>query len=262
MVHILTIHFKDKWIDIQKRNLEKYLSEPYKVYSRIGENFELHRDKFDGAIEGKGHWTESMKLLLDFVRDNAQPNDKVLLLDSDAFPIAPITEFLNEKLESYPFVSCQEPQHEWDTNYKIPHPMFMLFKATHILEGELGHYLSNIIKDKYNNWWGGGIEWMKKHNYEYYPIERSNKINLHPLYFGVYENLIYHHWAGSRRMITRQDRLKHQRNGGDGYNGPGLEAIAQENHRLSDGVFDQILNQQDTIMSYLMGQYEGELENA
>ena len=50
--------------------------------------------------------------------------------------------------------------------------------------------------------------------------------------------------------------------GGDGYNGPGLEAIAQENHRLSDGVFDQILNQQDTIMSYLMGQYEGELENA
>ena len=109
MVHILTIHFKDKWIDIQKRNLEKYLSEPYKVYSRIGENFELHRDKFDGAIEGKGHWTESMKLLLDFVRDNAQPNDKVLLLDSDAFPIAPITEFLNEKLESYPFVSCQEP---------------------------------------------------------------------------------------------------------------------------------------------------------
>ena len=41
MVHILTIHFKDKWIDIQKRNLEKYLSEPYKVYSRIGENFEL-----------------------------------------------------------------------------------------------------------------------------------------------------------------------------------------------------------------------------
>jgi hypothetical protein len=63
-------------------------------------------------------------------------------------------------------------------------------------------------------------------------------------------------------MITRQDRLKHQRNGGDGYNGPGLEAIAQENHRLSDGVFDQILNQQDTIMSYLMGQYEGELENA
>ena len=140
--------------------------------------------------------------------------------------------------------------------------MFMLFKATHILEGDLGHYLSNIIKDKYNNWWGGVIEWMKKHNYEYYPIERSNKINLHPLYFGVYENLIYHHWAGSRRMITRQDRLKHQRNGGDGYNGPGLEAIAQENHRLSDGVFDQILNQQDTIMSYLMGQYEGELENA
>ena len=259
MLHILTIHFKDKWVDIQKRQLKKYISEDYKVYTRLGENYDKHKDKFDGAIEGQGHWTESMGLLLKFINENAKVGDKVLLLDSDAFPIAPISDFLQEKLNDYPFVSCQEPQHEWDTNYKIPHPMFMLFDAKHILEGDLSHYLSKIIKDKYGNWWGGVIEWMKKNN-DYYPIVRSNKINLHPLYFGIYENLIYHHWAGSRRMITRQDRIKQTGQVNVYREDSKLEQIASENHKMSNDIFEQITNQCEIIMDYLMGNYEGKTE--
>ena len=76
MLHILTIHFKDKWVDIQKENLKKYISEPYKVYTRLGENFEQHKDKFDGAIEGQGHWTASMKLLLNFITEMLNPKIK------------------------------------------------------------------------------------------------------------------------------------------------------------------------------------------
>ena len=105
MLHILTIHFKDRWVDIQRKNLKKYINEPYKIYTRLGENFEQHKGKFDGAIEGQGHWTASMKLLLNFIKENAQPEDKVLLLDSDAFPIAPITDFLDTKLKTYPFIA-------------------------------------------------------------------------------------------------------------------------------------------------------------
>ena len=167
---------------------------------------------------------------------------------------------MDKKLKEYPFVSCQEPQHEWDTNYKIPHPMFMLFDAKHILEGDLSHYLSKIIKDKYGNWWGGVIEWMKKNNYDYYPIVRSNKINLHPLYFGIYENLIYHHWAGSRRMITRQDRIKQTGQVNVYREDSKLEQIASENHKMSNDIFEQITNQCEIIMDYLMGNYEGETE--
>ena len=81
MLHILTIHYKDKWVDIQKIQLKKYISEDYKVYTRLGENYELHKDKFDGAIEGQGHWTESMGLLLEFINENAKVGDKVLLID-------------------------------------------------------------------------------------------------------------------------------------------------------------------------------------
>ena len=68
MIHILTIHYKDKWVDIQKKQLEKFVDEEYKVYTRLGENYDEHKDKFDGALDGSGHWTESMKLLLDFIK--------------------------------------------------------------------------------------------------------------------------------------------------------------------------------------------------
>ncbi len=254
MIHILTIHYKDKWVDIQKKQLEKFIDEDYKVYTRLGENHDKHNDKFDGALDGAGHWTESMKLLLDFIHKNAKSDDKVLLLDSDAFPIKPISSFLNEKLKDYPFVSCQEPEHEIDNTRKIPHPMFMLFEAKHILEGDLEDYLNRIIDDGTGTWWGGVISWLHRNGYEYYPIERSNKINLHPLYFGVYGDIIYHHWAGSRKMITRPDRRRATKSGED------IDTIAEENHKISESVFEQIESQIDTFMDYLMGNYEGEYE--
>ena len=37
MLHILTLHLSDKWVDIQKRELARFISEPYKVYARLGE---------------------------------------------------------------------------------------------------------------------------------------------------------------------------------------------------------------------------------
>ena len=68
MLHILTLHLSDKWVDIQKRELARFISEPYKVYARLGEepfkfkngvkysdttiSYDKHKDKFDGAISG------------------------------------------------------------------------------------------------------------------------------------------------------------------------------------------------------------------
>ena len=37
MLHILTLHLSDKWVDIQKRELARFISQPYKVYARLGE---------------------------------------------------------------------------------------------------------------------------------------------------------------------------------------------------------------------------------
>ena len=91
MLHILTLHLSDKWVDIQKRELARFISEPYKVYARLGEepfkfkenekgerikysdttiSYDKHKHKFDGAISGAQHWTYSMGKLIDYVLDN------------------------------------------------------------------------------------------------------------------------------------------------------------------------------------------------
>ena len=278
MLHILTLHLGDKWIDIQKKQIERFISEPYKVYARLGDQpgldgwkyekdvpsgkyidttvvYDKHKDKFDGAISGAQHWTYSMGKLIDYVLQNFEVKltDKILLLDSDAFPIAPLSDFLDEKLKQYPFVSAQEPMHEWDRDplYLIPHPMFMAFEAKHIIEDNLTDYLREIIKDKNDNWWGGTIEWLIERKYKYYALTRSNTVNLHPLYYAIYDDVIYHHWAGSRNMVTRPDRLRAEQTGEN------VEDIALENAKRSDEVFSKLKDEKeiDKMMMYFKGAY-------
>ena len=294
MLHILTLHLGDKWIDIQKKQIERFISEPYKIYARLGDGgdgkekwkyesddkgnkitgskyidttvvYDKHKDKYDGAISGAQHWVHSMGKLLDYLMINQElkPTDTILILDSDAFPISPMTDFLEKTLEKYPLVSAQEPMHEWDRDplYLIPHPMFMAFKAKHILEGKLTNHLRKFVQDKNNNWWGGILLWLIENDYKYYALKRSNKVNVHPLYFGIYGDMIYHHWAGSRNMITRPDRLRVGQNADDANITPNqqkkLDKIALENAKMSDEVFSKLKDEKeiDKIMMYFKGAY-------
>ena len=93
---------------------------------------------------------------------------------------------------------------------------------------------------------------MKERGYDYYPLVRSNKTNLHPLYYGIYDDLIYHHWAGSRNMITRPDRIRAQETGEN------VDDIAKENHEMSSQVFERVTSENniDNMMQYLKGEYE------
>jgi hypothetical protein len=43
---------------------------------------------------------------------------------------------------------------------------------------------------------------------DWLPLERTNVRNLHPVLFGVYADLIYHHGAGFRRTLTRVDFIE------------------------------------------------------
>ena len=54
----------------------------------------------------------------------------------------------------------------------------------------MGGNLLGLLED-------AGIEW--------YPMLRTNKVNPHPLQFGVYEDLVYHHGGGFR--LTAGGRL-------------------------------------------------------
>ena len=63
-----------------------------------------------------------------------------------------------------------------------------------LLNTKLAYQMSELLED-HSNWWGGVVHWLEENNIKWHPPERTNKVNLHPLYFGIYDDLVYHHWA-------------------------------------------------------------------
>tara|TARA_B100000900_G_C20502488_1_gene684375 strand:- start:217 stop:1002 length:786 start_codon:yes stop_codon:yes gene_type:complete len=255
MIHIVTINWTtDKWIDIQLNSFKKWIKESYKVYTRLGNMDEVtyrkHKDKYSCCIPGNvgesSHVTDGYKAVLPVVKENLSKDDLIMFIDSDAFLIGDISK-LSDKINTFPFMAVVDGNHETNPNLLTPHPMFYLFKAEYFLESNLDSYAKKKIGDPAGNWWGSILLWLKENNLNYHPLHRTNKVNLHPLYFAIYEDIIYHHWAGSRKMITAADRRRHANTG------ELLESIAEENHILSDKVYGNINTQLENFMDYLLG---------
>ena len=83
---------------------------------------------------------------------------------------------------------------------------------------------------------------------------RSNRRNLHPLWFGLYEDLIYHHGAGFRPPLSRADfaELSAKKSGRlprwvckiipKRLRSQPLAKIERENRTASENVFASILS--------------------
>ncbi len=56
---------------------------------------------------------------------------------------------------------------------------------------------------------GNLLKILNDGGYQWYPLLRSNTTNLHPLWFGIYADIVYHHGAGFRDPECRIDRIKH-----------------------------------------------------
>lgn len=59
----------------------------------------------------------------------------------------------------------------------------------------------------------GGVLWrdLERHEIDWAPLTRSNVRELHPLWFGVYAGIVYHHGAGFRLPLSRHDAESSQR---------------------------------------------------
>lgn len=215
MIHVLTIHWKSAdWIDIQLKYLSQNLNQPYKVYAFL--NFlpqaAEHKKKFYyTSTEDITSHPVKLNLLADMAAFNAESDeDYLMFLDGDAFPIAPLDDLFSGPLNDFPLAAVQRFENNGDIQ---PHPCFCVCKVKFWkdIQGDWNH--GGITwKDKFTNdvWDVGGIM-LKKLNdnkIDWYKLNRSNKHSLHPLLFGVYENLIYHHGAAFRNPGTRVDRNK------------------------------------------------------
>jgi hypothetical protein len=204
MIHVATVHWNDpRWIDIQHRYLGAHLSEEFRVYAFLNgiEDVATHSTNFFYvSTEPIDSHAIKLNILADIISYNIlSDSDLLLFIDGDAFPIADVAPFLRATLADFPLLAVQRLENNGDIQ---PHPCFC---ATTV-----GFW------KKLGGDWKSGYQWRSAHGelttdvggnllgqldragIRWFPLRRSNRVNLHPLWFGVYHGLVYHHGAAFR----------------------------------------------------------------
>ncbi len=213
MIHILTIHWKsDRWIDTQLKYLNHFIKQPFKVYAFLNgiKDVSKHQEKFFYvSTEAIKSHPSKLNLLADLACMNAESSkDYLLFLDGDAFPIASLDPFIEKTLAAYPLAAVQRKENYGDQQ---PHPCFCITQIDYWKRINGNWHMGDV---RWNNTLGkpvgdiGGIMLRKlqQHNASWFKLLRSNQINTdHPVLFGKYHDLVYHHGAGFRSPVMRSD---------------------------------------------------------
>lgn len=201
--HVLTVHWQDpRWVGIQLAALRRHLDGPVRLWSFLNgfedSDFARWAPKFDYASRVPIVEHEfKLNLLADLVSQAAAPDDVLIFVDGDAFPVAPLREWVEESLGRQPLLAVQRRENLGDCQ---PHPCFA---ATTV------EYWNRIGGD-----WQEGATWtdcdgreitdvggnllaiLEARGDDWLPVLRSNVHDIHPVMFGVYGGVIYHHGAG------------------------------------------------------------------
>lgn len=211
MIHVLTVHWKsDRWIDLQLSYLKRFATEPYRVYAFLNHipNSAEQRNKFYYTSEEP---IESHAVKLNFLAEIARlqstaPDDLLVFIDGDALPVGNCFSFVREKLRTYPLVAIQRAENRGDSQ---PHPCFCAttVRFWHEIGGDWkkGHEWKDEAGKLITDVGGNLLGIIEKRGLSWYPMRRSNKKNLHPVFFGIYEDIVYHHGAAFRIPLSRVD---------------------------------------------------------
>lgn len=204
VVHVCTVHWKsDRWIDPQLSYLTRHLSTPTRTYAVLN-GLEGARDEdFDVALDLPGRHADKLNALAQRVATDAARDDILMFLDGDAFPIKPLDGWLDAALAEAPLAAVRRDENGGD---RQPHPCFCVTTvgfwqdiAGDWTEGswvnddgrevsDVGGRLLGTLEDR-------GITWK--------PLLRTNAVDLHPVLFAVYDDVVYHHGAGFRAPRVR-----------------------------------------------------------
>lgn len=205
MIHIATVHWHtDKWIDLQSQQLQNCIAAPFRVYAFLNDIPEHHYAKFyyvcDEPIE---EHAIKLNLLADIISFQAKDDDILIFLDGDAFPIASLDEFLKETLSENTLTAIQRREHLSDIQ---PHPSFC---ATTVgfwkkIKGDwkMGYCWQDSSGQMVTDVGGNLLKILNDSGTSWLPMYRSRSVGEHPLWYGIYHELIYHHGAGFRTPFS------------------------------------------------------------
>lgn len=218
MIHVATVHWRsDGWIDIQRRHLERYLGGPHRTYAFLNDVLGDHRDAFFYVSEEpiRDHATK-LNVLCDLIGFAAEdPSDLLVVLDGDAFPVGPIGPLAAELLPEHKLIAVQRVENNED---RQPHPCFCITTVGFWREiggdWHRGYEWTVEGGGLFTDVGGNLLEALEREHIDWYPLRRVNRVNPHPLFFGLYGDeahgaVVYHHGAGFRAAAGRVAREQH-----------------------------------------------------
>jgi hypothetical protein len=258
MIHIATVHWMtDRWIDVQLHYLQKHIDRPFRVYACVDGVEQDRSDRFFFSCSlGDTKHAEKLNHLARQIASSAAADDLIVFLDGDAFPISPLAQPLDDLVAEHPLAAIRRDENMGD---RQPHPSFCVTTVSfwQEIEGDWsrGPTWLNDQGETVDDVGGKVLKALEERRIGWTPILRTNVRELHPILFGVYGDLIYHHGAGFRWPLSRRDiaqipyaseAAKFERGTPEYREYWGLrKKKRKENERLSELVFERIENDDD-----------------
>jgi hypothetical protein len=207
LLHIATVHYSSpRWIDIQLAHLRENISIPYRTWTSLEGIEARYGEGFDHVVDQAGQHAGKLNHLAFEIAAQAAPDDQLMFLDGDAFPIADPMPLITDGLARAQLVAVRRAENLGD---RQPHPLFCVttvgawrelggdWSTGYRWEDELGRRVSDV---------GGNLlRQLELTNTPWVEVLRSNARELDPVFFGVYGGVVYHHGAGFRDAeLTRK----------------------------------------------------------
>jgi hypothetical protein len=192
VIHVATAHYgTPKWIDVQLQYFARNLREPYRVWAAI-EGFDASgAEGVDVVVPAHGSHREKLNLLSGHILADAQRDDLIMFVDDDAIPVADPMPLVRDALERSALVAVRRD------GQRNPNPIFCAatIGTWSDINGDWarGHLWTTEGGGEITNTGSNLLYLLESRQLEWTPLTRSNRVDLHPLWYGLYGDVVYHH---------------------------------------------------------------------
>ncbi len=252
MLHIATVHFNSfRWIPIQARELRRNVNVPYATWASLEGIDPSYGEHFDHVVDQGGTHPEKLNRLAAEIGREAAGDDLLMFLDGDAFPIGDPGPLIESGLAAAPLLAVRRAENGDDPQ---PHPCFCVTQVAtwRELQGDwsAGPLGTGPPDNPVADVGGRLLRQLELSETPWVKILRSNRRNLHPVFFGIYGDTIYHHGAGFRRTFSRAD-LAQLKSAGASHGSEGIK-VALRNLQQSQELFRRIQRDDPGWLAELM----------
>jgi hypothetical protein len=176
------------------------------VYASLNGIDRAWDERFFFAADLDGGHADKLNELAGIVAGQADPDDLLVFLDGDAFPIAPVGPGL---LGGTPLCAVRRDENLGD---RQPHPSFCVTTVGFWTgiggDWRRGYEWTSATGERVTDVGGNLLGILTETGTDWRPLLRTNAVDLDPLWFGIYGDVVYHHGAGFRPKLARHVDLQ------------------------------------------------------